>query len=128
LQDRFGLLTSYGTSIVLALVIGSTFLNLPLTAAGGFTRGSVIFLALLLNALDAFGELPTMMLGRPILYKQTTFAFYRSAALPMANTIADIPFSFARMTVFDIIVYLYVSDDSLCQCCSRGLRCVGADG
>ncbi|KZO94469.1 ABC-transporter [Calocera viscosa TUFC12733] len=105
LQDRFGLMTSYGTSIVLALVIGSTFLNLPLTAAGGFTRGSVIFLALLLNALDAFGELPTMMLGRPILYKQTTYAFYRSAALPVANTIADIPFSFLRMTLFDIIVY-----------------------
>ncbi|EJT99550.1 hypothetical protein DACRYDRAFT_81942 [Dacryopinax primogenitus] len=105
LQDRFGLLTSYGTAIVLAIIIGSAFLNLPLTAAGGFTRGSVIFVALLLNALDAFGELPTMMLGRPILYKQTTYAFYRSAALPVANTIADIPFSFARMTLFDIIVY-----------------------
>ncbi|KZO94482.1 hypothetical protein CALVIDRAFT_484187 [Calocera viscosa TUFC12733] len=105
LQDHFSLLTSYGTSIALALVIGGTFLRLPLTAAGGFTRGSVIFMALLLNALDAFGELPTTMMGRPILHKQTAYAFYRSAALPVANTIADIPFSFVRMTIFDIIIY-----------------------
>ncbi|KZT54856.1 hypothetical protein CALCODRAFT_437933 [Calocera cornea HHB12733] len=105
LQNHFHLMTSFGTSITLALVLGGTFLKLPLTAAGGFTRGSVLFMALLLNALDAFGELPTTMMGRPILWKQTAYAFYRSSALPLASTIADLPFSFIRMTIFDIIIY-----------------------
>ncbi len=62
LQDRFQLLTSYGLAWVcillyarnlklayfsslkiLAIVIGAAFYNLPLTSAGAFTRGSVIF-------------------------------------------------------------------------------------
>ena len=41
---------------VLAIIIGAAYYNLPLTAAGAFTRGSVIFVALLTCCLDTFGE------------------------------------------------------------------------
>lgn len=40
----------------MALVIGAAYLNQPLTAAGAFTRGSVIFVAMLSCTLDTFGE------------------------------------------------------------------------
>ena len=70
IQDRFQLYTSLGLAILLSLVIGAAYLNLPLTAAGGFTRGSVIFISLLVAIFDSFGEIPLMMMGRTILNKQ----------------------------------------------------------
>jgi hypothetical protein len=70
LQDKFQLITSFVLSIVLSLVLGAAFFNLPLTAAGGFTRGGVMFAGTLTSAFEAFGEIPLMMLGRSILWKQ----------------------------------------------------------
>lgn len=73
IQDKFQLYTSMGLAIVLSLVIGAAYFNLPLTAAGGFTRGGVLFTALLVAIFDSFGEIPLMMMGRTILNKQVTF-------------------------------------------------------
>ena len=78
IQDRFQLYTSFGLSIALSLIIGVAYLNLPLTAAGGFTRGSVVFIAVLIFIFDSFGEIPLMMMGRPILNKQVSFLDQRS--------------------------------------------------
>ncbi|CAE6385299.1 unnamed protein product [Rhizoctonia solani] len=105
IQDTFSIFTSFATSIIIALVAGSVFLNLPTTAAGGFTRGGAMFNALLFNAFNAFSELPTMMGGRPILYKQLSYRFYRASALSVAQTITDIPLSSIRVMLFTIIVY-----------------------
>ncbi|KAI8981169.1 ABC-2 type transporter-domain-containing protein [Trametes punicea] len=105
LQDRFQLITSFSLFTILALVIGAAYYNLQLTSQGAFTRGSVIFAGLLTSALDTFGEMPVQMLGRPILKKQTNYALYRPAAVAIANTLSDIPFSAVRIFIFDIIVY-----------------------
>ncbi len=45
------------------------------------------------------------MLGRPIVKKQTGYGFYRPAAIQIANTLADMPFSATRILIYDIIVY-----------------------
>lgn len=105
LQDRFQLFTSFTLSFVLALVIGAAYFNQPLTSAGAFTRGSVIFAALLTTCLDAFGEMPMQMVGRPILRKQTSYSMYRPSAIAIANTLADVPFSAVRVLIFNIVVY-----------------------
>ncbi|EJC98670.1 uncharacterized protein FOMMEDRAFT_170902 [Fomitiporia mediterranea MF3/22] len=105
IQDRFQLITSYGLAWILAIVIGAAFYNLPPTSAGAFTRGSVIFVAMLTSCLDAFGEMPTQMHGRPILHKQSAYGFYRPAAVALSNTLADLPFSASRIFVFNVIVY-----------------------
>ncbi|KAG0141461.1 hypothetical protein CROQUDRAFT_68265 [Cronartium quercuum f. sp. fusiforme G11] len=105
LQDRLGLMFSWGTTLVLAVVNGSLFLNLPTTSAGAFTRGGVIFLGLLFNIFVAFAELPAQMMGRPIMWRQTSFAFYRPSALAMANVLADVPFSSLKVFAFCIILY-----------------------
>ncbi|KAI5119991.1 hypothetical protein M0805_004434 [Coniferiporia weirii] len=105
LQDRFQLFTSFTLAWGLAIIIGAAFYNLPPTSAGAFTRGSVIFVAMLTSCLDAFNELPMQMLGRPILHKQTAYGFYRPGAMSLANAFADLPFSAVRVFVFNIIVY-----------------------
>ncbi|KAJ7135007.1 ABC-2 type transporter-domain-containing protein [Mycena crocata] len=105
MQDKFHLYTSFTLSTVLSLVIGAAFINLPTTSSGAFTRGGVIFAALLTTCLDAFGEMPSQMLGRPILRKQTSYSMYRPSAIAVANTFADLPFSAARVLIFNIPVY-----------------------
>ncbi|THH06687.1 hypothetical protein EW146_g9533 [Bondarzewia mesenterica] len=105
LQDSFQIITSYTLSTALAFVVGGAFFNQPPTSAGAFTRGSVLFTAILISSFETFGELPMQMLGRPILKKQTGYGFYRPAAIQIANTLADIPFSASRMLVYDIIIY-----------------------
>lgn len=40
----------------MALVVGGAFLNLPHTAEGAFTRGSVIFIGMLTICFEAFAE------------------------------------------------------------------------
>ncbi|KAK2465465.1 hypothetical protein APHAL10511_002357 [Amanita phalloides] len=105
IQDKFHIYTSYSISTIMAFVIGAAYYNQPLTSNGAFTRGSVIFSAVLLPSLDAFSEMPLQMIGRPILSKQTSYSLYRPAAHALAKTIADIPFSASRIFIFNIIVY-----------------------
>lgn len=52
INNKFDIVMSYLTSIILGIVIGSTFLNLPETAAGAFVRGGLLFIAVLFNALS----------------------------------------------------------------------------
>lgn len=105
LQDSFQLYTSFTLSTILAIIIGVAFYNLPPTSAGAFTRGSVIFVSMLTSCLDAFGEMPMQMLGRPVMQKQTTYGLYSPEATAIANTLADIPFSFTRWLIYFVIVY-----------------------
>ncbi|KAE9382722.1 hypothetical protein BT96DRAFT_740381, partial [Gymnopus androsaceus JB14] len=109
LQDKFQLYTSFALNIALGLVIGGAFFALPTTSAGAFTRGSVLFFALLTVVFDAFVEIPVAMLGRPILRKQTRYSMYRPSALALANTFADMPISFTRLLLFNLCVY-FMSD------------------
>ncbi|KAF5332541.1 hypothetical protein D9611_005143 [Ephemerocybe angulata] len=104
-QDRFQIYTSFTIAMTLAFVLGGAFYDQKPTSSGAFTRGSVIFAALLTTCLDAFGEMPGQMIGRPILRKQTEYSFYRPSAIALANLFADLPFSAARVLLFDIIVY-----------------------
>ncbi|KAF9010854.1 ABC-2 type transporter-domain-containing protein [Cyathus striatus] len=108
IQDRFQLITSFTLSLALALVIGGAFFGQSNTSAGAFTRGSVIFTALLNTCLDAFGEMPMQMLGRPILRKQTSYSMYRPSAIALANTFADLPFSATRILLYNIVIYFMV--------------------
>lgn len=105
LQDRFELFTSFGVAIGLAIVVGATYLNLPETTSGGFTRGSVMFTAMIMACWQAFGEMPTQVVARPTFLKQTGYKLFRPGALSLANTMADVPFSATRFLLFNIIVY-----------------------
>lgn len=52
MQDRFDLVVSFATAIIVALICGSVYLQLPQTSAGAFTRGGVIFIAILFNSFQ----------------------------------------------------------------------------
>lgn len=106
LQDRVGLILSWVTTVSLSIFVGSLFLSLPVTSSGAFTRGGVLFLSVLFNVFVSFTELSSQMIGRPIMWRQTSFCFYRGGALALANIFADIPFSISKNFVFCTILYL----------------------
>ncbi|KAF8758804.1 ABC transporter [Rhizoctonia solani] len=107
IQDTFSIFTSFATAIIISILSGTVYLNLPLTSAGAFTRGGVIFLhsCSTPSMRSANWFVPAMMTGRPILYKQLSYRFYRASALSVAQTITDIPLTAIRILIFSIIIY-----------------------
>ncbi|KAF4122773.1 ABC-type branched-chain amino acid transport system, ATPase component [Geosmithia morbida] len=105
LQDRFNLTVSWVRSIVIAVVLGALYLNLAETSASAFSKGGLIFTALLFNAFKAFSELSGTMLGRPIVNKHRAYAFHRPSALWIAQIFVDQAFAATEILVFTIIVY-----------------------
>lgn len=104
-QDKFALATSWTTSIVIAIILGTVWLNQPDTSAGAFTRGGLLFISLLFNAFQAFGELASTMLGRTLVNKHRAFAFHRPSALWIAQIGVDMLFSTVQITIFSVLVY-----------------------
>ncbi|KAL5335822.1 ABC-2 type transporter-domain-containing protein [Aspergillus crustosus] len=104
-QDKFALNVSWVTSTGVAIVLGTVWLDLPKTSAGAFTRGGLLFTSFLFNGFQAFSELASTMMGRPLVNKHRQFTFYRPSALFIAQIIVDATFAIARILVFSVIVY-----------------------
>lgn len=105
LQDRFNLYLSWIRSIVIAIVLGALYLNLEKTSGSAFSKGGLLFIALLFNAFQAFSELAGTMTGRAIVNKHKAFAFHRPSALWIGQIIVDQAFAATQIMVFSIIVY-----------------------
>jgi ATP-binding cassette subfamily G (WHITE) protein 2 (SNQ2) len=61
--------------------------------------------ARLFNAFQAFSELASTMMGRPIVNKHRAYAFHRPSALWIAQIMVDMLFSSIQIMVFSIMVY-----------------------
>ncbi|KAM5346373.1 hypothetical protein ACJ41O_009378 [Fusarium nematophilum] len=105
LQDRFNLFLSWFRSIVIAIVLGTLFLDLGDTSASAFSKGGLLFIALLFNAFQAFSELAGTMTGRAIVNKHKAYAFHRPSALWIAQIFVDQAFAASQILLFSIIVY-----------------------
>ncbi|KAI5802957.1 ABC-2 type transporter-domain-containing protein [Geopyxis carbonaria] len=104
-QDKFSLTVSWVTSFVIAIILGTVYLDLGQTSADAFTRGGLLFIALLFNAFQAFGELASTMMGRPIVNKHKAYTFHRPSALWIAQILVDVVFAAAQILMFSIVVY-----------------------
>ncbi|KAG4221694.1 hypothetical protein PC116_g29830, partial [Phytophthora cactorum] len=105
LQDKLTIVLSWIRTIVIALVLGSLYFNLGQTTASAFGKGGLLFISLLFNAFEAFSELGSTMMGRPIVNKHKAYTFHRPSALWIAQIFVDTAFSATRILVFSIILY-----------------------
>jgi ATP-binding cassette subfamily G (WHITE) protein 2 (PDR) len=103
--DISATLTQICMNIMLALIIGSVFYGTPDATAGFFSKGSVLFMAILLNALTAISEINSLYNQRPIVEKHVSYAFYRPFTEAAAGIVADVPIKFATATCFNLILY-----------------------
>ncbi|KAJ3454809.1 hypothetical protein MRS44_013409 [Fusarium solani] len=61
--------------LVMALIIGSIFYGTPDATAGFYAKGSVLFMAVLLNALTAISEISGLYAQRPVVEKMLHLLF-----------------------------------------------------
>jgi ATP-binding cassette subfamily G (WHITE) protein 2 (SNQ2) len=91
--------------MIIATIISTVWVNQPKTSAAAFTRGGVLFISLLFNAFQAFGELVGTMVGRPIVNKHRSYAFYRPSALWIAQIGVDLCYQSIQIFCFGVMVY-----------------------
>ncbi|KAK3389429.1 ABC transporter-like protein [Podospora didyma] len=92
-------------NLVLALIIGSIFYGTPDATSGFAAKGSVLFMAILLNALTAISEIASQYSQRPIVEKHASYAFYHPATEAAAGIVADLPVKFVIAVIFNLLVY-----------------------
>lgn len=92
-------------NVVMALIVGSIFFGTPDATVSFFAKGSVLFLAILFNALTAISEINNLYAQRPIVEKHASYAFYHPFTEAMAGIVADIPVKFVQAIFFNIILY-----------------------
>jgi ABC-type multidrug transport system permease subunit len=88
-----------------ALIIGSVYFGTPLTTGSFFSKGAVLFFAVLLSALQSIVEINTLYAQRPIVTKHKSYAFYHPFTEAVAGVVADLPIKFAVTTVFNVVLY-----------------------
>lgn len=71
--------------------IGSIFYGTPNASAGFFAKGSVLFFAILLNALISISEINALYDQRPIVEKQASYAFYHPWTEALGGVVSDAP-------------------------------------
>lgn len=105
LQDKTALIIAWIRTIIISIVLGTLYYDLGQTSASAFSKGGLLFIALLFNAFEAFAELAGVMTGRAIVNKHKAYAFHRPSSLWIAQIFVDTAFSAVRIMVFSIIVY-----------------------
>ncbi|KAF2731319.1 ATP-binding cassette transporter [Polyplosphaeria fusca] len=104
-NDKTATITSVVGQVIMALIIGSVFYGTPDDTSAFFAKGSVLFFAVLLNALMAITEINSLYSQRPIVEKQASYALYHPWVEGFAGIFTDMPVKFMAATCFNIILY-----------------------
>ena len=91
--------------MIQAVIMGSVFLNMPAATAAYFSRGGVLFFAVLFGALSAMAEIAALYSQRPIVARHQKAAMYHPFVEALALTVVDIPITFVTQLLFDIVLY-----------------------
>ncbi|CCD25961.2 ATP-binding cassette transporter SNQ2 NDAI_0G01850 [Naumovozyma dairenensis CBS 421] len=90
-------------AIIQSFIVGSLFYNTPSTTNGAFSRGGVLYFALLYYSLMGLANISFE--NRPILQKHKGYSLYHPSAEAIASTISEFPFRMIGRTLFIIILY-----------------------
>ncbi|KAJ7476163.1 pleiotropic drug resistance ABC transporter [Mycena latifolia] len=96
------------TFVLQGVIVGSVFVNSPEATSAFFSRGGVMFFALLFSALSSMAEISALFAQRPIVLRQSKAALYHPFIEAVALTLVDIPITFATTLVFAILLYFIV--------------------
>lgn len=103
--DKAFLFANAFSAIFVSLINGSVFVNTTSETNGFFSKGGVLFFAVLFNALSSMAEIPTLYSQRPIVQKQKSYAMYHPFTEALASFFADWPIKFVNSTCFNLILY-----------------------
>lgn len=89
----------------MSLIIGSVFYNLSDNTNSLYSRGALLFFAILMAAFQSALEILTLYAQRPIVEKHTKYAFYHPVAEACGSMLCDIPNKVATTIIFDLGLY-----------------------
>ncbi|KAK5270552.1 Multidrug resistance protein [Exophiala xenobiotica] len=90
---------------IMALIISSLYFNLSTDTNSFYGRSVVLFVAILFNAFASMLEILTLYAQRPIVEKQTRYAFYHPSAESYASVLVDLPAKIVSCICFNIVFY-----------------------
>ncbi|KAL4798982.1 ABC-2 type transporter-domain-containing protein [Aspergillus venezuelensis] len=92
-------------NFIMALIIGSVFYNLKDETDSFYSRGALLFFAVLLNAFGSALEILTLYAQRPIVEKQARYAMYHPFTEAIASMLCDMPYKTLNAITFNIPLY-----------------------
>ncbi|KAL1889018.1 Multidrug resistance protein [Sporothrix stenoceras] len=92
-------------NLVISLVLGSVFYQLPEDASSINSRCIVLFFAILFNALSSALEILSLYAQRPIVEKHARYALYQPAAEAVASALCELPSKILSALAFNIPLY-----------------------
>jgi len=92
-------------NFIMALIIGSVFFNLQEVTSSFFSRGALLFFAILMNAFGAALEILTLYAQRPIIEKHQRYALYHPSAEAYASMLTDMPYKILNAITFNLALY-----------------------
>jgi ATP-binding cassette subfamily G (WHITE) protein 2 (PDR) len=98
-------MTSVIGNMIMALIVASVFYDLNETTASFFSRGALLFFAILLNAFASALEIMTLWQQRPIVEKHDKYALYHPSAEAISSMVVELPSKIVTAIVFNIIIY-----------------------
>ncbi|KAH0316158.1 putative ABC multidrug transporter, partial [Aureobasidium melanogenum] len=92
-------------NFIMALVIGSLFFNLDDGTDSFYSRGALLFFAILMNAFGSALEILTLYAQRPIVEKHSRYALYHPSAEAFASMLTDMPYKIMNAIIFNLTLY-----------------------
>ncbi|KAF4984703.1 hypothetical protein FZEAL_143 [Fusarium zealandicum] len=89
----------------MGLIISSLFYNLDETTESFFSRGAVLFVAILTNAFASALEILTQYAQRPIVEKHARYAFYHASAESFSSILVDMPYKILNSIFYNVTLY-----------------------
>ncbi|KZT66729.1 hypothetical protein DAEQUDRAFT_714433 [Daedalea quercina L-15889] len=96
------------TFVLQAIIVGTIFLRLDNTTATFFSKGGVLFFALMFAAISTMAEIPALFVQRPIVRRHARAAMYHPFVETFALTLVDVPITAVTLILFSIILYFLV--------------------
>lgn len=90
---------------VMALIISSLYFNMQMDTSSFYGRAVVLFVAILFNAFSSLLEILTLYSQRPIVEKQSRYAFYHPSAESYASVMVDLPLKIVNTVSFNLVFY-----------------------
>ncbi|KAF3390297.1 Multidrug resistance protein CDR1 [Penicillium rolfsii] len=89
----------------ISLILGSVFYNLKSDTNSFYSRQVLLFYAVLLSAFASALEILTLYAQRPIVEKQSRFAFYHPFTEAVASMVCDLPYKLTNSVTFNLPLY-----------------------
>ncbi|KAI0074336.1 pleiotropic drug resistance ABC transporter [Panus rudis PR-1116 ss-1] len=98
-----------GTFILQAIIMGTVFFQLKDETSTFYSRGGVLYFAILFAALTMMAEIPSLFAQRPIVLRQSRAAMYHPFVESLATTLVDAPKLAIIIIMFSIVLYFLVN-------------------